>query len=90
MLRISVEELSGHNATLHLEGHLVGPWVGELQLSCDQALRESKRLTLDLTAVSLVDRDGINLLRKLARCEVALTNCSAFVALQLKDDPSSI
>ena len=86
MLRISVKEFSGYTATLHLEGHLVGPWVEELQLSCDQVLRESKRLTLDLTAVSFVDRDGLVLLRKLKRCEVAITNCSAFVAHQLKDD----
>jgi len=52
MLRISVEGLSNRHETLHLEGHLVGPWVAQLQLSCEQVLGESKRLTLDLTAVS--------------------------------------
>ena len=90
MLRISVEEVSGHNATLRLEGHLVGPWVEELRLSCDQVLRESKRLTLNLAAVSFVDRAGLILLRKLKTCEVAITNCSGFVAHQLKDERSGI
>ena len=85
MLRISVEEFRGQNATLHLEGRVVGPWVEELRLACDQVLRENKRVTLDLTAVSFVDRDGIGLLRKLKACGVAIANCSAFVAQQLKD-----
>jgi hypothetical protein len=90
MLRISVEELSGPDATLHLEGHLVGPWVEELRLSCEKVLGESKRLTLDLTAVSFVDRDGISLLRRLKTREVVVTNCSAFLAHQLKDERSLI
>jgi ABC-type transporter Mla MlaB component len=91
MLRISVEKSSGGlNETLYLEGHLVAKWVQELSFSCDQALRESKRLTLDLSTVSFVDRDGIALLRKLKACEVAITNCSAFVAHQIKDRRSGI
>jgi len=90
MLRISVEEVSGHNTTLRLEGHLVGPWVEEFQLSCGQILRESKRLTLNLAAVSFVDRAGLILLRKLKTCEVAITNCSGYVAHQLKDERSGI
>lgn len=90
MLRISVEELSGQDATLHLEGHLVGPWVEELRLSCEKVRGESKRLTLDLAAVSFVDRDGISLLRRLKTCEVVVTNCSAFLAHQLKDERSLI
>jgi anti-anti-sigma regulatory factor len=86
MLRISVEDFSGQDAILHLEGHLVGPWVEELRLSCEKALGESKRLTLDLSAVSFVDRDGITLLRSLKTREVVVTNCSPFLAHQLKDE----
>jgi anti-anti-sigma regulatory factor len=85
MLRISLEEFSGQGVTLHLEGHLVGPWVEELRLSCEKILGESKRLTLNLTAVSFVDRDGITLLRSLKTREVLVTNCSLFLAHQLKD-----
>jgi ABC-type transporter Mla MlaB component len=88
MLRISVEKFSELNEILYLEGHLVGPWVQELRLSCDHALHESKRLTLDLSAVSFVDRDGIALLRELKACDVAISNCSAFVAHQIRDERS--
>ena len=86
MLRISVEEFSAQGAILHLEGHLVGPWVEELRSSCEKILGESKRLTLDLTALSFVDRDGIIFLRSLKTREVVVTNCSAFFAHQLKDE----
>ena len=80
MFRISVEKFSSQSQTLHLEGQLTGPWVEELSRSCDDALRESKQLTLDLSAVSFVGRDGIALLRKLRGRNVAVTNCSLFVA----------
>jgi anti-anti-sigma regulatory factor len=89
MLRISVEESSAQNTTLQREGHLVGPWVEELRLSCDKVLGESKRLTLDLSAVSFVDRDGITLLRGLKTREVVVSKCSAFLADQLKDERAS-
>jgi ABC-type transporter Mla MlaB component len=86
MLRISAERFSNHHETLRLEGHLVGPWVGQLQLSCEQVLGESKRITLDLTAVSFVDRDGVALLRELKMRGVALINCSPFLAHQIKGE----
>lgn len=86
MLRISVKRFSNHHETLHVEGHLVGPWVEQLQLSCEQVIGESKRLTLDLTAVCFADRDGVALLRKLKVRGVAITNCSPFIAHQLKNE----
>jgi anti-anti-sigma regulatory factor len=86
MFRISVERFSNHHETLHVEGHLVGPWVEQLQLSCEQVIGGGKRLTLDLTAVSFADRDGIVLLRELKARDVAITNCSPFIAHQLKDE----
>ena len=86
MLRISVERFSNHHETVRLEGRLVGPWLRQLQLSCEQVLDESKQLTLDLTAVSFVDRDGVTLLRELKVSGVAITNCSPFIAHQLKHE----
>ena len=86
MFRISVERFANHHETLHLEGHLVGPWVEQLQLSCEQVLGEGKQLTLDLTAVSFADRDGVALLRELKAKGVVITNCSPFIAHQLKDE----
>jgi ABC-type transporter Mla MlaB component len=85
MLRISIESFPGQNQTLRLEGQLKGAWVKELSRSCEDALRNRKLLTLDLAAVSFVDRDGIALLRTLRNRDVAISNCSPFVEDQLND-----
>ena len=69
---------------LRLEGRVIGPWVDELRRSCEPVLASGARLTLDLFEVSFIDRDGIDLFRSLREREVALTNCSPFVAEQLK------
>lgn len=72
--------------TLRLEGHLGGPWVDELRRSCDRVFSRGKRLTLNLSEVSFIDRDGVALLRALKRREVEVRDCSPFVELQLKED----
>jgi anti-anti-sigma regulatory factor len=70
--------------TFQLEGRLGGVWVDELRRSCDRVLSEGKRLTLDLSGVSFVDRDGVGLLRSLKCANVELRNCSPFIALRLE------
>ena len=84
MLKIvSIPNGSGP-ATLVLEGRLIGPWIEELRRSCEQAFGSSQGLTLDLAAVSFVDRGGLALLRSLADRHARLDNCSPFVAEQLR------
>jgi len=80
---VSVPNGSG-TAVLVLEGRLIGPWVEELQRACEEAASTNQRLTLDLRAVSFVDRGGLDLLRRLAGRRARLNNCSPFVAEQLR------
>lgn len=67
-----------------LEGRVVGPWVDELREACESVLRQGAHLTVDLAGVAFVDREGLALLERLRRREIALSNCSAFVAEQLR------
>jgi hypothetical protein len=83
MLKIVLIEADG-NAVLRLEGLVVGPWVEEVRRSCEGALAGRRRLTLDLASVCFVDRDGIELFRRLSGRDVVLANCSRFVEEQLK------
>jgi anti-anti-sigma regulatory factor len=85
MLKIVVKEDTNGVATLNLEGQVLGPWVEELRRACEPILARGARLSLDLSTVSFVSREGVRLLWELQRNrQVALLNCSRFVAEQLK------
>lgn len=84
MLRIVTVERQGNGATLTLEGRVIGPWVDELRQSCERILGSGVPLTLDLTEVAFVERDGVRLLKHLVEGGVAVVNCPAFVCEQLK------
>jgi anti-anti-sigma regulatory factor len=83
MLRIDRTE-EGGKALLRLEGRVIGAWVEEVRRSCRDVLARGADLTLDLSAVSFVDADGIVLFRELASRRVALANTTPFVAAQLR------
>lgn len=85
MLKIVVVE-AGNAATVRLEGKVIGPWVEEVRRPCARALARGAALTLDLTDVSFVDRDGAGLLRSLGGRGAVLLNGSVFVGEQLKTD----
>lgn len=84
MLKIVLAESSSATPTLRLEGLVIGPWVDELNGLCERCLARGARPILDLSEVSFVDREGIELLRDLELRGVAFLNCSPFVAEQLK------
>jgi anti-anti-sigma regulatory factor len=89
MLRISATATTDEQpALLRLAGHVSGPWVEELRRACGQILgtngSHSNRLVLDLAEVSFIDADGVTLFQELTARRVLVTNCSPFVAEQLK------
>jgi anti-anti-sigma regulatory factor len=90
MLRISGAATTEEQpALLRLEGQVRGPWVEQLRRACDQVLGNNSHggngLVLDLAEVSFIDADGVMLFRELTARRVVVTNCSPFVAEQLKE-----
>ena len=73
---------------LRLEGRVAGPWVDELRRVCAETAANGgqgqQALVLDLAGVSFLDAGGIALFRELASRRVLFTNCSAFIAEQLR------
>ena len=69
---------------LDLEGQVIGPWVQELDRVCEPILARGAGLSLDLSSVSFVSREGAELLWRLRDRHTRLLNCSRFVAEQLK------
>jgi len=88
MLRISVLTHGDRSATLRLEGHISGAWIGELGDICDRLLGEKRALTLDLADVSMIERAGLRLLAVLVGRGVNLTGCSPFRQAQLQQAAS--
>lgn len=90
MLRISRERAAHPNEPelLRIEGQVSGLWVEELRRVCTETIGSNghgkRALVLDLTGVSFFDADGIALCSELATQGVLFTNCSMFVAQQLR------
>ena len=84
MLKIVATEGTGGEVMLHLEGQVIGPWVEELRQTCVPILARRSHLSLDLSTVTFVNREGAGLLGCLRNRRVALLNCTALVAEQLK------
>jgi len=84
MLKIVLDHSPSGSAILSLEGHVIGPWVRELERACGPILASGCRLDLNLRGVSYLSQEGVRLLRTLRDREVGLLHCSAFIAEQLK------
>jgi anti-anti-sigma regulatory factor len=88
MLKISRAETDrGETRVLKIEGQVMGAWVEELRRACVEAADGNDRhraLILDLQGVSFLDANAVALCHELAARHVALTNCSPFIAEQLK------
>ena len=65
---------------LRLEGKLTGPWIDELRVAFDRAKRDGRQVRLDLSAVSFVDSNGVELLHELFDNGALVEACSTFVS----------
>jgi len=84
MLKISQLEPVSHAVILRLEGRVVGPWLTELQNSCENVLAAGRSLKLHLGDVEFMDAHGVALLSSLRSRGVSLLECPPFAAAQLK------
>ena len=66
--------------TIKLEGEILGPWLGDVRDACTKRGRRSRRLLLDLAAVTYADAAGVQLLRDLMHAGIEIAGCSSFVS----------
>ena len=67
MMRITFAQVSDERTTLRLEGSIVAEWSALLARECAGLLHAGVSLTIDLSGVDLVDRLGVETLRRLSR-----------------------
>ena len=91
MLKVSqLAPRNGHDGhLLKVEGRATGASVAELRRVCGEILAQigtaTHGLVLDLDGLSFLDGEAVVLFRELAARNVLFTNCSVFVAEQLKE-----
>lgn len=70
----------GSVSTLRLEGKLIGPWVGELRRAYEELQVPAGSLALNLSAVTFIDRAGVQLLGDLMHRGATIYGCRGFIA----------
>ena len=83
MLMITRSEEGDQGCTLKLEGKLLGPWVGELELACGGSRTRPEQVRLDLSGLTYLDAEGTRFLEGLLREGTRVVACSGFVAEML-------
>jgi hypothetical protein len=86
VLRITEGRNDENRLVLQLEGHLVGPWVMELDRLCEESVADGRVFSIDLAALSFADRHGISLLKNLRGRGTPVLNGSPFLREQLNEE----
>lgn len=86
MLKITTL-IHAESTTLRLEGRLAGPWVHELKRCWDSIVgtMTTHPLTVDLSAVTYVDSDGKDLLKKIHRQGARLVASGCLTSCLVKE-----
>ncbi len=79
MFRITPMSDDGQTVHLKVEGRVVGDWVPELDQVCGSCLFQKKKVVLDFTEVTFMDRRGLNALRRLLGERVQITGASLII-----------
>jgi anti-anti-sigma regulatory factor len=79
MLRIDIKLDTDGDTTLALAGKCNGTALGELRRAIERARRSHKRVVIDLSEVTLLDRPSLQFLAAQTREDVQLTNCPEYI-----------
>jgi anti-anti-sigma regulatory factor len=79
MLRIEIRAETEGDATLSLAGKCNGTSLGELRRAIDRVRRSHKRVVIDLSEVTLLDKPSLQFLAAQTRDDITLTNCPEYI-----------
>jgi hypothetical protein len=86
MLMITRSVRNDLTRTLRLEGKLLGPWIGELEVACGRPHYPPNQICLDLGGLTFLDAEGARCLKGLIRNGTRVIACSGFVAEMLQQE----
>ena len=82
MLRITIANERAESATLKVEGRIAADWVELLEREVQTFLRQGKRLSLDLSAVTVIDARAADMLKRLRAHDVQIVNSPSLLNLE--------
>lgn len=79
MLRITQVSEDRDMVCLKVEGRVIGDWVSELDRACGSCLSQSREVTLDMSDVTYIDRQGVETLKRILGEKVRLTGTTLLI-----------
>ncbi len=76
MLRITQVREDGDTIHLKVEGRVIGNSVSELDHTCKDCLSRNRRIILDMSDVTYIDRQGVDALKRILGNNVQLTDAT--------------
>lgn len=79
MMRITQVSEDCHQIFLKVEGRIIGDWVCELSRTCRYSLSQNRRIILDMSEVTYIDRRGVDSLKRILGNNVQLKSATLLV-----------
>lgn len=79
MFRLTSIVDDGQTIHLKVEGRVVGDWVSELDRVCGSCLSQSKKVILDFSEVTYIDRRGVDALKRVLGDRVQIKGQSLLI-----------
>src|SRR4029077_9766424 len=84
VLRISKLCENPSGLRLKLEGRIVSEWVSILEEQILECLKKNQKVLLDFSELRFVDKDGVEMLRRMPSEKIEIINCPGFIEEFLK------
>ncbi|HBH80867.1 MAG TPA: hypothetical protein DDY39_13665 [Nitrospira sp.] len=79
MLRITQVSEDSDQVYLKVEGRVIGDGISELDRICANCLSENRRIILDMSEVTYIDRQGVDALKRILKNNAQLTGATLLV-----------
>lgn len=79
MMRITQVSEDCRRIFLKVEGRIIGDWVWELSRTCKYSLSQNRRIILDMSEVTYIDRHGVDALKRILGNNVQLKSATLLV-----------
>ena len=86
MLRIHRDDQDAYEVNLVLQGRIAGEWADLLESECQAWIGSGFRVVLDFSDVVFIGRSGIEVVGRLVKAGVRITDCPPLIVAMLEQE----